>query len=93
MTALQTQTSGSHEIPPHILVMEDDLNVAKGLKMVFDEEGYAVDLAATGELAIKAFKEKRFDLLVADLRLPAHHPAVSQHVSNRPAESGRGALP
>ena len=70
MNALQTQTAGNVEMSPHILVMEDDLNVAKGLEMVLNEEGYAVDLAATGELAMKAFKEKRFNLLVADLRLP-----------------------
>jgi len=63
-------TTGRSEMAPHILVMEDDLNVAKGLEMVLNEEGYAVDLAATGALAMKAFKEKRFDLLVADLRLP-----------------------
>ncbi len=70
MNALQTHTADNVETSPHILVMEDDLNVAKGLEMVLNEEGYAVDLAATGELAIKAFKENRFDLLVADLRLP-----------------------
>jgi len=70
MTALYTHTDTNYAVPPHILVMEDDLNVAKGLEMVLNEEGYAVDLAGTGELALKAFKEKRFDLLVADLRLP-----------------------
>jgi DNA-binding NtrC family response regulator len=50
--------------------MEDDFNVAKGLEMVLSEEGYQVNLAGTGELAMKAFREKKFDLLVADLRLP-----------------------
>jgi DNA-binding NtrC family response regulator len=50
--------------------MEDDLSVAKGLEMVLSEEGYDVNLAGTGELAIEAFKQKRYDLLVADLRLP-----------------------
>lgn len=59
-----------HGAPPHILVMEDDLNVANGLKMVLDEDGFMVDLAGTGELAMEAFRQKRFDLLVADLRLP-----------------------
>ena len=50
--------------------MEDDRSVAKGLEMVLSEEGYYVNLAGTGELALEAFKQKRFDLLVADLRLP-----------------------
>jgi len=70
MALLNNQTDSNYAVPPHILVMDDDVNVAKGLEMVFSEEGYDVDLAGTGELALKAFKEKRFDLLVADLRLP-----------------------
>ncbi len=70
MTTLQENTATDFEVPPHILVMEDDLSVAKGLEMVLSEEGYTVNLAGTGELALEAFKQKRFDLLVADLRLP-----------------------
>jgi DNA-binding response OmpR family regulator len=70
MTTLQENTVIKFGVPPHILVMEDELNVAKGLEMILSEEGYMVDLADTGELAMEAFKQKRFDLLVADLRLP-----------------------
>jgi ActR/RegA family two-component response regulator len=70
MTRLQEKTATNFEVPPHILVMEDDLSVAKGLEMVLSEEGFDVNLAGTGELAMEAFKQKRFDLLVADLRLP-----------------------
>jgi len=68
-TQLETATP-NYEPPPQILVMEDDLTVATGLKMVLDEDGFNVDLAGTGELAMDAFRQKRFDLLVADLRLP-----------------------
>jgi DNA-binding NtrC family response regulator len=70
MTALHQNTAVDYAPPPHILVMEDDRNVAKGLEMVLSEEGYYVNLAGTGELALEAFRQKRFDLLVADLRLP-----------------------
>ena len=70
MTTLQKNRTVDFEVPPHILVMEDDLSVAKGLEMVLGEEGYVVNLAGTGELAMEAFRKKRFDLLVADLRLP-----------------------
>jgi hypothetical protein len=38
--------------------------------MVLREDGFDVNLAGTGELAMEAFRQKRFDLLVADLRLP-----------------------
>ncbi len=70
MEQLQETRSTQESIPPHILVMEDDVNVAKGLEMILTEEGYAVNLAGTGALALKLFKQKRYDLLVADLRLP-----------------------
>ncbi len=70
MTAVQEHTQRNYDMPPNILVMEDDLNVAKGLEMILSEEGYQVNLAGTGALAMQAFNEKRYDLLVADLRLP-----------------------
>jgi ActR/RegA family two-component response regulator len=69
MTHMETAAM-KYEVPPHILVMEDDLSVAKGLEMVLTEDGFDVNLAGTGELAMEAFRQKRFDLLVADLRLP-----------------------
>jgi DNA-binding response OmpR family regulator len=59
-----------NEVHPHILVMEDDRNVAKGLKMTLTEAGYGVYVAGTGQSAMSAFKDEHFDLLIADLRLP-----------------------
>ena len=55
---------------PQILIMEDEINLSKGLKMVLEEEGYDVDLAMTGESALEKIGRRYFDLLVADLRLP-----------------------
>lgn len=69
MTQLE-RAAMNYEVPPHILVMEDDLSVAQGLEMVLREDGFDVNLAGTGELAMEAFRNKQFDLLVADLRLP-----------------------
>lgn len=60
----------SPKIPPHILIMEDEPNLAKGLEMVLHEEGYDVDLAMTGQNALYKSSLMPFDLLVADLRLP-----------------------
>ena len=63
-------TSVNGHDPPHILVMENELSVAKGLRLVLDEEGYDVDVAMTGNAALEKSSERIFDLLVADLRLP-----------------------
>jgi DNA-binding response OmpR family regulator len=70
MSALHRTGVSKEQMPPHILVMEDDLSLARGLEMVLTEEGYDVYLAGTGGVALEAFKQKRYDLLVADLRLP-----------------------
>ena len=70
MRTAQAIIRDSTPIPPHILVMEDELNVAKGLEMVLSEEGYAVNLAMTGQDALDRFNQEAYDLLVADLRLP-----------------------
>lgn len=70
MEALHEISLAQEKIPPHILVMEDDVSVARGLEMILTEEGYAVNLAGTGALALELFRQKRYDLLVADLRLP-----------------------
>ena len=56
--------------PLQVLLMEDDPSVSKGLQMVLSEEGYSVDIAMTGQSALDTADSKRFDLLVADLRLP-----------------------
>ena len=73
METIQTSLikGAEHPIsPPHILIMEDEPSVANGVKMVLTEEGYAVDLAMTGQSALDSFFNNGFDLLVADLRLP-----------------------
>lgn len=70
MSGLQQDYLSQSKIPPHILVMEDELSMAKGIEMVLKDEGYDVDLAMTGQSALdKSFKQV-FDIMVADLRLP-----------------------
>ena len=59
-----------YTISPHILVMEDEPSVSQGLQMILTEEGYTVDVAATGRSALMTLENDGVDLLVADLRLP-----------------------
>ncbi|MDP2647611.1 MAG: response regulator [Desulfobacterales bacterium] len=70
MEALQNVYGTEPRIAPHILVMEDEVSMAKGLEMVLTEQGYTVDLAMTGQSALNKFQQRVVDLLVADLRLP-----------------------
>ncbi|MFZ3116334.1 MAG: response regulator [Syntrophales bacterium] len=71
MYALQQSIRSEPAYRPHVLLVEDEFTVAKGLEMVMTEEGYDVDLADTGQEALHKFWTKdNFDLMVADLRLP-----------------------
>jgi DNA-binding response OmpR family regulator len=71
MNTIQTVSRGKPVYRPHVLLVEDEFSIAKGLEMVMTEEGYDVDLADTGRKALHKFWTKdHFDLMVADLRLP-----------------------
>jgi len=70
MIALKEINKITETTQPHILIMEDDLNVAKGLKMILEEQGYGVELQGTGLGAMDAIGKYDYDLLMADLHLP-----------------------
>lgn len=84
MNTIQGTIRSEPAYRPHVLLMEDERNVAKGLEMVMREEGYEVDLADTGQGALDKFRASEFDLLVADLRLPDMDGMdVVQHVREK----------
>lgn len=89
MNQMQTSTTSKPAYRPHILLVEDEFSVAKGLEMVMTEEGYDVDLAETGREALHKFWTKdNFDLMVADLRLPdIDGMEVIQRVKDRRPET------
>ena len=70
MNQVQETGHGERYDRPRVLIMEDEMSLAKGLAMIMREEGYDVDLADTGRGALEQFQKNDFDLLVADLRLP-----------------------
>jgi DNA-binding response OmpR family regulator len=55
-----------------ILVVEDELHLAEGLRFNLEAEGYQVDVVETGEAALERLKpgEPRFDVVVLDVMLP-----------------------
>jgi len=55
-----------------ILVVEDEAHLAKGLRFNLEAEGYAVEIAETGERALELLKKPdAFDAVVLDIMLPA----------------------
>ena len=55
----------------HILVVEDDKNVAEGLRDIFSAQSYTVDLAANNADALKFVETGEIDLAVLDVSLGA----------------------
>jgi DNA-binding response OmpR family regulator len=53
-----------------ILVIEDNADLAFGLRNNLEIEGYEVRLAADGRLGLAVALEQRFDLVVLDLMMP-----------------------
>lgn len=53
-----------------ILIVEDELEIRNILKLYLLREGYDVTEAEDGEVAIKLFYEKPFDLVILDIMLP-----------------------
>jgi DNA-binding response OmpR family regulator len=53
-----------------LLIVEDQANVATYLKRALEEQGYAVDVARTGQEALDWAEVVAFDLIVLDVMLP-----------------------
>lgn len=53
-----------------LLVVEDDAKMVRALQRGLQREGYAVDLAHTGDEALSAATEHEYDAVVLDVMLP-----------------------
>jgi len=56
--------------PAKILVVDDDESIRKSLTAVLRDEGYAVDVAASGGEAIRKSEETVYNLALIDIKLP-----------------------
>jgi two-component system OmpR family response regulator len=54
-----------------VLVVEDDTAMADLLRRALEREGYAVDVAATGEDGLWSASENAYDAVVLDVMIPA----------------------
>ncbi len=54
----------------NILLVEDDPEITKLLKLHFDSRSYLITSCFSGEDAIKKIEENKFDLVILDITLP-----------------------
>src|SRR5450830_567521 len=53
-----------------LLLVEDDVMVASGIKLGLTDAGYAVDWVGSAERALEAMRHESFDVAVLDIGLP-----------------------
>jgi CheY-like chemotaxis protein len=69
----------------NILVVDDEPNIVLSLKFLLHKEGYEVRTAASGEEALQAIAEKKPDLVLLDIMMPAPDGyEVCQIIRNTP---------
>jgi two-component system KDP operon response regulator KdpE len=56
--------------PPRVLVVDDELQIRRSLRVTLRTNGYDVDEAATGEAALDAVAVRPPELIILDLGLP-----------------------
>ena len=54
----------------HILIVDDDTRITNALRRTLAYEGYSISVAANGEGALAAARNKPPDLVILDLMLP-----------------------
>jgi two-component system, OmpR family, alkaline phosphatase synthesis response regulator PhoP len=57
-------------VTPRVLIVEDNEDLAFGLRRTLEGEGYEVDVAADGPSGVRRALELRPDLVILDLTLP-----------------------
>jgi two-component system, OmpR family, response regulator MprA len=55
---------------PHVLVVDDDSRIAAALRRALIYEGYHVDVAPDGQIALNRARERMPDLAILDIMMP-----------------------
>ena len=81
-------------VPPggtvRILVVEDEVDLASALAAGLRRQGYAVDVANTGEDAVEKLAINEYDLVTLDLNLPdMDGRAIARDLRSEPTWSPR----
>lgn len=58
------------ETKPRIMLVEDEIHLARGICFNLEQDGYAVSHFDRGETALEALRVERFNLIILDLMLP-----------------------
>lgn len=54
----------------HILVVDDELDIAEAVRAVLEGEGYVVETAADGSQCLEMLRRQKPDLMLLDVMMP-----------------------
>ncbi len=57
-------------MPPSVLVVDDEADIAGLLRLLLEGAGYRVAVAGDGRAALRLLAEARFDLVLSDMMMP-----------------------
>ena len=69
-TEVPATQQGHANMTQRILVVEDEVALASGIRDALTHAGFEAEVVHDGAAALEAFKKSRFDLIVLDLMLP-----------------------
>ena len=79
-----------------ILIAEDEVSIARALKVMLEKNKYAVDMVHNGNDALDYIQATAYDALVLDIMMPGKgdrgpksRPRVGKHYA-RPVSNGKG---
>jgi DNA-binding NtrC family response regulator len=55
---------------PDILIIDDEKAIRKTLSEILSFEGYKIDEASDGEEGLKKFKDRNYDVILCDIKMP-----------------------
>jgi two-component system alkaline phosphatase synthesis response regulator PhoP len=58
------------EEKPHILLVEDEIHLARGICFNLEQDGYRISHVESGEEALERLQYDRFELIILDIMLP-----------------------
>ena len=64
--------------PVSILVVDDEPNVLSTIQAILQHEGYVVDACGDGAAALRAIRERHYDLVLTDLKMPGVLPVANE---------------
>ena len=66
----ENQATAGNDVPPHALVVDDDVVIVEFLKAQLAKLGYAVTTAGDGMTALNLCREHAYELVLCDVRMP-----------------------